>query len=372
MQGIKVLMLVPGLNVANGVTSFVMNYYRKIYKEEIYIDFALYSDVVSPFYEEIKAKGGRIIILPPVRRIKKHLAVCRKVLIDGNYDVIHDNTVHLSIPMMWCAKMCRVPVRILHSHNSKMGETLKKEMRNKLFLPVLRGMATDYAACSKLAGMAMFGKRDFVLIPNVVNVDVYYYDEKKRKRVRRQMDADGKYIFGTVARLSEQKNPFFAVCVFLHLLREMPNAEYWWIGSGALDNRVREYVNVQGLSEKVRFLGSRKDVFDLYQAMDCFFLPSFFEGLPVTGVEAQAVGLPMVVSDAVTDEMIFTDLVDYVSLKESPTVWAKHLSDAVERKVDRKSYSKKLKQSIFSDVGCGERLADIYKEMIQKHGRRKK
>ena len=100
--------------------------------------------------------------------------------------------------------------------------------------------------------------------------------------------------------------------------------------------------------------------------MDVFFLPSLFEGLPVTGVEAQAMGLPMVVSDTVTNEMVYTDLVDYVSLDASVDVWAEHLKLVLNRRVDRERYSEQLKQSIFSDIGCGEKLTELYKEFLWK------
>lgn len=368
MKPLKVLMLVPNLRVANGVSSFALNHYRKLNDGKISMDFALYSDRPSPYYKEIRSNGNKIFILPSIKSLGKHLVACQSILENGQYDVVHDNTLHVSIPMMWCAKNKEIPVRILHSHNTKLGETQKKEVRNRLFLPLLCGLATDYAACSEMAGEAMFGRKPFDIIPNVIPSDNYRFDEKKRQIVREQMDAGRKYIIGTVGRLAEQKNPFFAVEVIKKLHEEMPDTEYWWIGSGGLDNQIKEYIESCGALNYIKLLGSRNDVLDLYQAMDCFFLPSLFEGLPVTGVEAQAMGLPMVVSDTVTDEMVYTDLVDYVSLDESAEVWAKHLKKVLARKVDRGSYSDKLKQSVFSDVGCGERLTNLYIEMLHKRG----
>ncbi len=365
---INVLALVHNLRPANGVASFAMNYFRKIDPNEVHMDFALYADRPSPYYKEIEQAGGSIYILPKVKDIKNHLKKCNEILTTKNYDVIHDNTLHISIPMMWCAKKNRIPVRILHSHNTKLGETHRKEVRNKLFLPLLRGLTTDYAACSELAGKAMFGKKRFRVIPNVINTERYYFSENVRNCIRVETKTESKLIIGTVGRISEQKNPFFAVDVFAELLNVVPNAEYWWVGSGELDKQVAQYADSKGLSENVRFLGSRTDVVDLYQIMDCFFLPSLFEGLPVTGVEAQAMGLPMVVSDTVTDEMVYTDLVDFVGLSESAETWAKHLKKALDRKVNREIYSDKLKQSVFSNVGCGERLTNLYKEMLRKHG----
>ncbi len=368
MKSLKVLMLVSNLRVANGVSSFVMNYYRKIKSDNVCIDFALYSDRPSPYYEEIQINGSKIVILPSIKNMTKHMFACQKMLKEGNYDIIHDNTLHVSIPMMFCAKRVGIPVRILHSHNTKLSVTAYKEIRNRLFLPILRGLATDYTACSELAGKAMFGRQFFEVIPNVIASSNYHFDVETRLQVRKQMNVEEKHIVGTVGRLAKQKNPFFAVEVFKKLHEEISDTEYWWIGSGELDNHVKEYVKSCGASSYIKLLGNRNDVLALYQAMDCFFLPSLFEGLPLTGIEAQAIGLPVVVSDTVTNEMVYTDLVDYVSLDESVEVWAEHLKEALNRKVDRKSYSEQLKKSIFSDVGCGDRLLNIYKELLQKRG----
>lgn len=369
MKMIKVLMLVPNLQIDSGVTSFVMNYYRKIDPKQIHIDFVVYFDIKTSCYTEIKANGGKIFILPSVKNIVKHIKACNKILAQGDYDIVHNNTLHVALPMMLCAKLHHVPVRILHSHNSKMGETKKKELRNKMFLPLLRSLATDYAACSNLAGNAMFGSAYYTVIPNVIQTDKYIFNEEIRNKVRHKMGVENKFIVATVGRLAEQKNPFFAIDVFKELVNIMPNAEYWWIGNGELDNQVAAYVQQQGLADKVKLLGSRNDVIDLYQAMDVFFLPSLFEGLPLTGVEAQAMGLPMVVSDTVTNEMVYTDLVNYMSLKKSVEEWASLIKQLCNVRRDRILYNDQLQKSSFYDSKCGERLQDIYTNLLSDNYR---
>jgi glycosyltransferase involved in cell wall biosynthesis len=361
---INVLILIHNLRVANGVASFAMNYFRDLDPSEVHVDFALYADRPSPYYDEIRMRGSDIYILPKVSDIKEHLKKCNEILSAKKYDIVHDNTLHISIPMMFCAKKKNIPVRILHSHNTKMGETSQKELRNKILLPVLRSLATDYAACSQLAGEAMFGKRKFTVIPNVIRTDKYQFDPAVRERVRQDMNVQGKLIVGTVGRLAEQKNPFFAIDVFACLLKKLHNAEYWWVGSGPLQEQVKNYIEKNGLSEYVRLLGNRNDVLELYQGMDAFFLPSLFEGLPLTGVEAQAMGLPMVVSDTITDEMIYSDLVDYIGLNVSEEVWAEHLKKALGRNAERSGYIHELERSKFSNAGCGKKLIEIYRKML--------
>ena len=360
----RVLMLVPNLQVANGVASFVMNYLRNLDRSAVQVDIASYQGGDSIYYNEVENFGGKVFFLPGIKNVPAHIRACKKILSEGHYDIVHDNTLHISIPMMWCAKKAGIPVRILHSHNSKMGETPAKELRNKTFLPVLRSLATDYAACSQLAGRAMFGGREFTVIPNVIQTETYRFDSTVRESIRQKMNVQDKFVVGTVGRLAEQKNPFFAIDVFAELLKKVPNSEYWWVGSGPLQEQVKAYIEEKKLIKYIKLLGSRNDTVKLYQGMDVFFLPSLFEGLPVTGIEAQAMGLPMVVSGTITDEMIYTDLVDRVSLNDILEIWVNHLESASRKNINREQYANLLKQSSFSDVGCGSRLEQVYSRWI--------
>lgn len=366
MKRIKVLMLVPNLFVANGVASFVMNYLRNLNHEEVQVDIASYKEGDSIYYTEVEAAGGKMFFLPGIKNLPEHVKVCNKILSDGRYDIIHDNTLHISIPMMWCAKKAGVPVRILHSHNSKMGETPAKAFRNRFFLPVLRSLATNYAACSQLAGRAMFEDQEFTVIPNVIQTEKYRFDPTMRKSVQQKMNATDKFVVGTVGRLAEQKNPFFAIDVFKCLLKNVPNAEYWWVGSGPLEKSVQDYVNQKGLSENVRLLGSRDDVTSLYQGMDVFFLPSLFEGLSIVTVEAQAMGLPCVVSDVIPPEAEYTELLKRCSLQDSIEAWVEKIRNTQIKKTERKQYQEYLSESVFSDVGCGNRLKKIYERCLSE------
>ena len=366
MKKIKVLMLVPNLFVANGVASFVMNYLRNLNHDEVQVDIASYKEGDSVYYAEVEAAGGKMFFLPGIKNLPEHVKVCNKILSDGRYDIIHDNTLHISIPMMWCAKKAGVPVRILHSHNSKMGETPAKAFRNRFFLPVLRSLATNYAACSQLAGRAMFEDQEFTVIPNVIQTEKYRFDPTMRKSVRQKMNATDKFVVGTVGRLAEQKNPFFAMDVFECLQKQVPNAEYWWVGSGPLEKSVQDYVNQKELSENVRLLGSRDDVTSLYQGMDVFFLPSLFEGLSIVTVEAQAMGLPCVVSDVIPPEAEYTDLLKRCSLQDSIEAWVEKIRNTQIKKTERKQYQEYLSESVFSDVRCGNRLKKIYERCLSE------
>lgn len=363
---VRVLMVIHNIRVANGVSSFVMNYYRRIDHTKIKMDFVMYERPRNAYLNEIESIGGKVYVLPPIKNIYAHLRECNKILKNEKYDVIHDNTLLISLPLMICALCKKVPVRILHSHSSKLGKTLLREKRNQLFLPLLRRTVNYYVACSELAGKAMFKNRKYTIVSNVINVQKCFFDLERRLTVRSNMQIDGKCIIGTVARIGEEKNPFFAVDVFAKVVEKYPNTEYWWIGSGNLDDKLAMYIKRRGLSDRIKLLGAREDVIDLYHAIDVFFLPSLFEGLGIAAVEAQAFGLPCVISDSAPKELVYTDLVKFISLSDDIDMWADYIISRCKMNSERRSYSYELMQSEFSDVTAGEKLFDFYKNAIMK------
>lgn len=367
MSKIKVLMIVPNLQVANGVASFVMNYLRNLDHNAVQIDIVSYEEGSSPYYSEVKSFGGNVYFLPSIKKLPLHIKMCNQILNEGQYSVIHDNTLHISIPMMWCAKRKGVPVRILHSHSSKLSNTVVKEIRNRAFLPVLKSISTDYVACSNIAGKTMFGNKYFTVIPNVVHAEKFKFAPSNRELIRSKMNVTSKFVIGTVGRMSIEKNPYFAIDIFKKLLNEIPNAEYWWVGSGPLDSAIKDYVSEQGLTDKVRLLGSRDDVALLYQGMDAFFLPSKFEGLGLVCLEAQAAGLPCIVSDSVPAEVNITHEVIFIPLKVSKDEWATSFVNLMSARYNRNDGYICLKNSAFSDDKTGTALYSYYQKVIRKH-----
>lgn len=361
---IKVLMVVTNLIESDGVANFAMNYFRRIEHNDIKMDFLIYSrDKISKeFQKEILDAGSKIYSVPSVKHLNQHFRECKKILSENHYDIIHDNSLIITLPLMWCAKNA-VRVRILHSHNSKMGETVFKEIRNKLALPLLTATATNYVACSDLAGKAMFGKRKFTFVPNTIS-SRYKYNPEVRKSVRQKFGVQGKLLVGTIARVAEQKNPEFALKIFSELLKIEPNAEYWWIGDGPLLNKMREMAIKKKIDSQVHFFGNRNDVEELYQALDVFLLPSKFEGLGIALVEAQAFGVPCIVSNDIPKVAIYTDLVTQLSIKSNSSEWAKNI--AVSKRVFRKreEYNTALRKSVFSDKLAGENLKNLYIQLL--------
>lgn len=365
---IKVLMVVFNLSVANGVSSYVMNYFRNLDHNKIIMDFVVYQDVETPYSKEIIDNGGHIFKVPSIKNLYSHMNTSKKIICQGQYDIVHDNILILSYFIMHYAKVYGVPVRILHSHNSKLGETRYKEFRNRLFMPLLLGTVTDYFACSDFAAKGMFGHRSYTFIPNVISPNRFSFNSRKRQSLREKFHVDNKLVIGTVARLAYQKNPFYAVEVIAELYKRNQNIEYWWIGDGDLHNQIKKKIHHKRLDNVIKLWGHQNNIVDLYQAMDMFFLPSVFEGLPVTAIEAQATGLPCLVSDTVSNEFVYTNQVFFFSLKNS----VENVCDIIQqiqsdmRTKTREEGKTRLFSSPFSNENAGQQLTSIYRKLLKQ------
>lgn len=362
----KVLMLLHNLRMADGVASFVMNYFSAIDHNKIHMDFAIWKDITTPYYSEIEKRGAKVFILPSLKNFSQHITACEKIIRNGHYDIIHDNTLLISFPIMFLAMKFQVPVRLLHSHSSRLGENRLKEIRNKSFLPLLKVAVNNYAACSKVAAEAMIGDAHYFFIPNIIQSNRFRYSEHIRNNLKLQMNIKDKIIIGTVGRVVAAKNPFFAVAVMEKLIKKDARVEYWWIGSGAMESQLNKRVQQSDFADHIHLLGDRPDVTDLYQVLDVLFLPSLFEGLPITGVEAQAMGLPVVASETITKEMMYTDLVSFVSLDAPIEEWVATIERQIERIPKRHSYAIELTKSVFSDKNAGQRLEELYEQLLTK------
>ena len=215
-----------------------------------------------------------------------------------------------------------IPVRIAHSHNSSQDKNLKYlvKMWYKRYIPKY---ATNLFACGKDAGDWMFGGAPYQIINNAIDAALYCYDPAKHEKIRRQLGIANKIVIGHVGRFSQPKNHPFLLEIFAALLKKEANAVLLLVGGGTDMQKMQAKAQALGVAEHVRFLGIRSDVADLMQAMDVFVFPSLYEGLPVTMIEAQAAGLPCIISDKVPPECILTEgLVDVLPLSAEPEIWA--------------------------------------------------
>ena len=261
---------------------------------------------------------------------------------ENRFDAVYYNACDIvSLDMIRFAKRAGVPVRIIHSHNTGNQQDIGKR-RSLLHLlsewinaRTLDHYATCLLACSEEAGKWMFGNRPFTVIRNGIDAERFRYREEAGKAVREQYGLGEGTLVGIIGRLSAQKNPAYALQVLEALFRLEPSARAFFAGDGSLRKETAEAAERAGIGERVIFPGTVEDVSAWMSAADVLLMPSLFEGLPFVLVEAQASGLPCVVSAVVSREADLTGLVHFMDLTRSPEEWARKLLEcAKEERTD--------------------------------------
>lgn len=300
----NIIYVVKNMRVSNGVSSYIMNYYRKLIKEEnVNIDFLIVSETDSPYYEEIKRHKSNIYVMPSCKKPIQMYLFLAKLFKGKKYDILHSNVLNSNFPIAYMAKKYGVPVRILHSHATSNGDNFLKLLRNKPFQYLSIHYSNNFFSCSKLAGESIFKDRKFYVVNNAIDLETFKFNDIARRRVRNENNVEEeKIIVSTVGRLTIQKNPYFILEIVKELVKRNINFEFWWFGSGNLDEDIKSKSIDMKINNYIKFYGSINDVYKYYSAMDLFILPSFYEGLPVVGIEAQANGLKCLFSDSITLE----------------------------------------------------------------------
>ncbi len=304
-----------------GVGSVVMNIYRNIDRSQIEFDFSVSREDQCPYHDEVINMGGKIFYTSQIRKVGffKKIKNCRQLLRDnGPYDAVHIHSIHMGAMTVYAAKKEHIPV-IYHVHNTKDPATERLPC-HKFFEWLLncyiRKNATICLACGQEAGEYIYGKKHpFSVINNGIQVSRFYpYPSEERKICRAEFGfTDNDIVIGNIARFNKEKNQVFLLKLIAEDKRNNGNLKLLLTGDGPLFEQSKKISDEYGINDRVVFTGARSDVEKIYNSMDVFCLPSFFEGLPVTAIEAQACGVPCVVSSNVTSEANL-EVVPYHSL----------------------------------------------------------
>jgi glycosyltransferase involved in cell wall biosynthesis len=140
--------------------------------------------------------------------------------------------------------------------------------------------------------------------------------------------ANNTFVLGHVGRFVSAKNQEFLLHTLQHLLRRDPAYRLLLVGDGPRRVFVAREAHRLGVERQVVWAGNRKDVARLMlAAMDVFVFPSRYEGLGLVAIEAQAAGLPCVLSSEVPDEATVVDgLVHRLALSAGPSGWAEMIT----------------------------------------------
>ena len=279
-----------------GLTSVMMNYWRVMDKKGLSFDFASTNQVDSLLFEEISKEGCHYYQLPPRKQTLKYFNALRKLC--KGYDVIHvhANSATSAIELM-AAKMAGVPKRIHHNHTSK----TQHPFFNKILHPIFVRSFTDAVACSYPAGEWLFGKGNFIVLPNAIDVDKFKYNSNERKRIREEFGIkEEEFLVGHIGKFIDAKNHEFLIKVFANYHSKHPQTKLLLVGDGGWRSKIEAWVAESGCADAIIMAGLRSDIPAIVQTFDVFLFPSIYEGLPLTTLEAQSSGLPCLISSNVT------------------------------------------------------------------------
>ncbi len=309
---------------SGGAESRTMDIYKTIDRAKVQFDYAIHTTDDCYFTDEVKALGGKIYNFP--RFNGKNYLKYRKAWNlffqeHREYKIIHGHQTSTGFIYLDEAKKNKVPIRIAHSRNSNKDNKLKQYV-----CKMAKRYATHLFAVSRLAAISEFGKDavtkgNVEILPNAIDAKKYVYNRVIRDEKRNELGFKNELVVCHIGRFHPQKNHMFLLEIFKTLNDKYKNTKLVLIGDGSLRKKIENKIKKLEISNSVIMTGIRSDVPQLLQAMDVLIFPSFYEGLPGVVLEAQAAGLPCIISDTITSEVKITELVEYVSLAESPDYW---------------------------------------------------
>ena len=326
----KVLQVIDNFSKTSGIANAILNYYYLMDKNIVQFDFLVVT-YDSSIKEKVESMGAQVFTMSKLGLT--NLALFKNEIEaffckHGNeYAAVHSNFYQIDFILFSVAKRYGIKTCISHCHNTRYADYFLRSLRNFVLSRLGRMCATDYVACSENAGKFMFGKRKKVyILNNAIECCKYAYNETIRNELRTKLDLDDKFVVGHVGRFNKQKNHKFLFEVFKKYKAQHENAVLLLVGGGELMPQIKAYASRLGIENDVIYMGVQNDVASILQAMDCFVFPSYYEGLGIALIEAQASGLPCVASSVIPKETKVTDLITYLPLGDSAK-WADCIND---------------------------------------------
>ena len=352
-----------------GIETMLMNYYREMDRDRIQFDFLANKPVPGEYDEEIRSLGGRVFVSPGLNPV--HYPRYRRYvssLLQENRDIriVHAHNEAMGYYALQSAKDAGIRIRIAHAHNTRIIRDYKYPLK-LVCKQLLPGAATDYWSCGRDAGIYYYGKKRWntsgFILHNAIDVERFGFRPEVREHQRRQTGLEKCFVIGHVGRFNVQKNHSRLLDIFAAVAKDVPEARLVLIGTGELKQAVKEKAQHLGILDRTIMPGQMADVSAWYQAMDCFVLPSLFEGLPVVGIEAQAAGLPCVFSDRVTDEVLLSPEACRISLDTDDSEWARQIAAARQPETNRLQGMETVRRAGYDIHKEARKLQEIYLEM---------
>lgn len=358
----KILIICAGLQFG-GVERFVANIIKFAPADDFQFDYLIFEGLGDAFAPEIIERGGRVITIPsPQKGYRSYIKKLGDLINTNRYDVVHSHTQFNSGINLWVAKKHNVPVRISHSHTTahENSVSVKQRFYENAMRRLIKRSATHFCSCGVEAGKWMYGVHPFTVIPNGIDTDLFAYNEQARKTIRRQYEiASDAFVIGHSGTIYPLKNQEFLIRMLPDIRKTQENAELMLIGTGADEevDRLKRIASECQMTEYVHFTGAVMNINEHLSAFDVFAFPSLREGTPLALLEAQANGLPCVISDTIPQDAIVTGLVTPLSLNDKDA-WISHVCKASRNEPEK--YRELVSESGFDARKAYQKLFEIY------------
>lgn len=365
-EPIRILHVIGVMN-RGGAETMIMNLYRKIDRTKIQFDFVQNENSGAAYDDEIIALGGNIYHCPRYRG-KNHFAYTKwwQTFFEKHkheYPVVHGHIGSTAAIYLPIAKKYGA-YAIAHSHSAGIGSGMYR-----IFAYPTRYIADHFFACSQDAGISRYGrkigndKKRCQTLNNAIDTRKFVFDPKIRGQIRKTLCiGENTLVIGHVGRFTDAKNHKFLLDIFGRLHQQMPDSVLLLVGDGELRSQIESTISRKHLVGAVIMTGVQPDVWNYYQAMDVFLMPSLYEGMPVSLVEAQTAGLPCCVSANVPRETAITDLVQFRSLEDDAEHWVKWI--IAQAKMGRQDMHDAICAAGYDISTTAQWLEDFYMKVV--------
>jgi glycosyltransferase involved in cell wall biosynthesis len=326
----------------------------------------------SHFDDDVLSLGGAIYRVTPRRRnpIKNYLELIN-FFRESDYKVIH---IHQGItyfaPLIY-SSIFKIPIRIIHSYGMAPKLIKSQGIFFELFTRrIINGLGTHFVSDSIFARDTLFGeniinKKPYKLIPNSVDLDNFNRDNNIRLAMRERIGCLNRFVIGHVGNFTYPKNHNFIIDIFASLILKYNDAYLVLVGDGPNLAEIKLKVERLNLTKNVLFFGKTNEVYKIMNSFDLFIFPSHFESSPVALIEAQACGLPCLVSNSVPAESKITDLVSFMDLKSNADDWAEEVIHLSIKKFDYTQIRETIESSNYNVAKGSIMLSHYYKELVK-------
>lgn len=359
----KILLVAPVLEIG-GAEKVVrdIGWYADLSRLDIHL--LIFRDRVGIYEQQLLEKGCKSFHVPePSESYVNFFKHLLQLLKQEQYHAVHVHTMFSSGWVMLAAKMAGVPVRVCHAHSAlDNGHGFVKAVYEAVMRALILSCSTDLVACGVKAGQRLYGEKAFAkrgqLVLNGIAVESYAYRADRAAAIREKLGIEKSWIIGHTGHLAAVKNQSFLIELMPLILEKQPNAKLLLLGEGPDRPMLEEKISQMGLQGTVVLTGNVTEVADYLSAMDVFAFPSLYEGLPLSVMEAQANGLPCVISDRVPEDVFLTDLVHALPLERGAEPWVEALLRSARR--DPARYNQALCGSAYTVKNAMEKIYRIY------------